>query len=192
MTVAFCQWNQPFQMFLFTLRKKTEPKQCPLGTVLKNGALFSKKGTKTVPLWQSAPHQKGTIFQNSALGAPFSQKRLKMVPSWNFCMEKIGRIGALLHKGTKIFTDRQTVPLGHHFSTVYFSQWSYMVDKNCYQVKISPNPYTSTKVLVWALLTIDSVNFRDFVMWEMWVTNFSYKWKFQMPKIGNLIWYRTT
>ncbi len=31
------------------LRKKTEPKQCPLGTVLKNGALFSKKGTKTVP-----------------------------------------------------------------------------------------------------------------------------------------------
>ncbi len=44
-----------------TLRKKMEPKQCPLGTVLKNGALFSKKGTKTVPLWQSAPHQKGTI-----------------------------------------------------------------------------------------------------------------------------------
>ncbi len=66
-----------------SLRKKTEPKQCPLGTVLKNGALFSKKGTKTVPLWQSAPpHQKGTIFQNSALRAPFSQKRLKMVPSW--------------------------------------------------------------------------------------------------------------
>ncbi len=27
------------------------------------------------------PHQKGTIFQNSALRAPFSQKRLKMVPS---------------------------------------------------------------------------------------------------------------
>ncbi len=44
-----------------TLRKKTEPKQCPLGTVLENGALFSKKGTKIVPFWQSAPHQKGTL-----------------------------------------------------------------------------------------------------------------------------------
>ena len=41
-----------------SLRKNTEPKQCPLGTVLKNGALFSKKGTKTVPFWQSPPpHQ---------------------------------------------------------------------------------------------------------------------------------------
>ena len=67
---------------MHTLRKKTEPKQCPLGTVLKNGALFSKKGTKVVPLWQSAPHQKGTVFQNSALRAPFSTKMLKMVPSW--------------------------------------------------------------------------------------------------------------
>ncbi len=46
-----------------TLRKKTEPKQCPLGTVLKNDALFSK----TVPL---------------------------------------GRIGALLQKGTKIVPQR--------------------------------------------------------------------------------------
>ncbi len=58
----------------YTLRKKTEPKRYPLGTVLKNGAVFSKKGIKRVPLWQSAPYQKGTVFQNSALRAPFSKK----------------------------------------------------------------------------------------------------------------------
>ncbi len=67
---------------MHTLRKKMEPEQCPLGTVLKNGALFSNK--TTVPFWQSAPHLKGTVFQNSALRAPFCTKRLKMVPSWNF------------------------------------------------------------------------------------------------------------
>ncbi len=66
-----------------TLRKKTEPKQCPLGTVLKNGALCSKKGIKTVPLWESAPHQKGTIFHFAVLekGHCFRcKKRSKMVP----------------------------------------------------------------------------------------------------------------
>ena len=40
-------------------RKKITLKRCPLGTVLKNGALFGKKGTKTVPLCQSAPPPKG-------------------------------------------------------------------------------------------------------------------------------------
>ena len=33
-------------------------KKVPTPIVLENGALLSKKGTKTVPLWQSAPHQK--------------------------------------------------------------------------------------------------------------------------------------
>ena len=107
---------------------------------------FYKKGTKTIPFWKSAPRQKGTVFQNSALRAPFSTKRLKMVPSWKkgtvfaakkgrkwcpffkgapfwcpwkkghhfrhkvkgyyFCREKIGRISALLQKGTKIVPQR--------------------------------------------------------------------------------------
>ncbi len=98
-----------------TLRKKTEPKQCPLGTVLKNGALFSKKGTKTVPFWQSAPHLKGTVFQNSALRAPFSTKRLKMVPSWKkghcFCCTKRSKMVPFWKRGTIL------VPLnkGHCF-----------------------------------------------------------------------------
>ncbi len=60
-----------FTGFIYhTLRKKTDPKRCPLGTILKKGALLVKKGTKVVPLWQSR--------------------------------EKIGRISALLQKGTKI------------------------------------------------------------------------------------------
>ena len=51
-----------------TLRKKTEPKQCLLGTVLKNGAPFSKKGTRIDALLQKGtkivPQRapKGTIL----------------------------------------------------------------------------------------------------------------------------------
>ena len=50
-----------------TLRKKTEPKRCPLGTVLKNGAIFGKKGTKTVPLWQSAPAKREALLGGGAI-----------------------------------------------------------------------------------------------------------------------------
>ncbi len=51
-----------------------------------------KKGIKTVPFWQSAPYQKSTIFQNSALGAPFSTKRLEK--GHCFCCKKMVENGA--------------------------------------------------------------------------------------------------
>ena len=57
----------------------------------KNGALFTKEGTKKVPLWQSSPHKKGTV------SVPLGHY---------FCMENIGRISALLQKGTKIASQR--------------------------------------------------------------------------------------
>ncbi len=55
--------------------KKTEPKQCPLGTVLKHDALFSKKAPKTVPLRQSDPQQKGTVPYQCPWDSIFVSKR---------------------------------------------------------------------------------------------------------------------
>ncbi len=53
--------------------KKDGAKTVPFGNRFeKNGALFSKKGTKTVPLLQSAPHQKGTAFIALLPFCPFS------------------------------------------------------------------------------------------------------------------------
>ncbi len=97
-----------------SLRKKTEPKQCPLGTVWKNGALFSTKGTKTVPLWQSSPHQKGTIvnlfLENGALRALF----WKTVPFW------WGGGTVLMPFLPKRAPFFETVPKGHCFGSVFF------------------------------------------------------------------------
>ena len=54
-----------------TLRKKREPKQCPQGTVLENGSLFSEKGK----VFQNIFHKK---VENGALlkkAAPFLLKK---------------------------------------------------------------------------------------------------------------------
>ncbi len=50
------------------LRKKREPKQCPWGTVLENGALFSKNGTKTARAPKYCPRD--SVLQ-TIIRAPF-------------------------------------------------------------------------------------------------------------------------
>ncbi len=68
-------WNQQGN-YNITLRKKTEPKQCPLGTVLKNGALKALFW-KMLPFWWGAFCHKGTVL------VPFLLKRapfFKTVP----------------------------------------------------------------------------------------------------------------
>ncbi len=50
-------------MFRNTLKEKMVPKQCSLGTILKNCAFFDKKGTILVLLM----HQNKEVWENSAL-----------------------------------------------------------------------------------------------------------------------------
>ncbi len=63
------------------------------------------KAPKQFPYADVPPHQKGTVFQNSALTAPFSKKRLKIVPSRKralFSLQKKVENGAPFFKGVPL------------------------------------------------------------------------------------------
>ena len=132
-------WEPFWKMVPFLVKKA--PKQFPFGkmppphqkgTAFQNSALRASFSTNslrliTVPFWKQ-----GTIFVPLNKGLCFcckkGQKWCCLVKGYYisatgnyFCMEKIGRIGALLQKGTKIVPQRALF-YGPSNGNVYFSQ----------------------------------------------------------------------
>ncbi len=68
---------------LHTLKEKRALKQCPLGTILKNGAFFGKKGTILVPLGHQngvVPPNKTALLENVWGNSALSESGTETVP----------------------------------------------------------------------------------------------------------------